>query len=79
MIFESQAKCHFLPGEGSRKLGGSGTFSQIKRRIKRFFSNWKGEITYIFKKKQNILLNIVGAGERDCKMQLGDENSNGTF
>ena len=36
-------------------------------------------ISYIFEKKQNILLNISDSRERNCQMQLGDENSNGTL
>ena len=53
-------------------------FLQSKGGIKRYFK-LKGGITYIFKKKQNILLNISDSRERDCQIQLGDENSNGTF
>ena len=36
------------------------------------FLDQKGGIAYIFKKKQNILLNISDSRERDCQMQLGD-------
>ena len=48
--------------------GGSKDFFKLKRGI-----------TFIFKKKRNILLNISGSRERDCQMELGDKNSNGTF
>ena len=46
---------------------------------KDFFFKLKRWDHLYFWKKQNILLNILGSRERDCQMQLGDENSNGTF
>ena len=58
---------------GSREFGGGIRYFFLDQKI---FFEFNGGITYIFRKKQNILLNISGFRERDCQMQLVDETFN---
>ena len=46
----SLGKCHFLPGGGLLKIGGSGIFLRSKGGIKRFFKIKKGDDLYFLKK-----------------------------
>ena len=64
-------KYHFLPGRGAPKNCGDRILFLDQKRDQKILINEKEEITYIFQKKQNILLNISNSRERDCQRQLG--------
>ena len=55
MLDENLGKCHFLPGRGSRKLGGGGAqllFLDQKGGSKDFFKSKRGDHLYFFKRNK---------------------------
>ena len=62
----------FFTESGAPENWGIRYFLRSKRGDQKIQFKIKKGITYI-------LLSISGSRERDCQMQLGDKNSNGTF